>query len=197
MRKKFNRITIQVIALVLTASTQAVNADREKDHEELRGLRKELVAAIQEKDIDKLAACFTSTFAFTASDQTTVTNKEQLKAYYEKLLANKNSPLKDVQVAAEAEVETIFVGSDSGYVYGRSMDTFTLIDDSTLSVNNKWTAFVTKEDGKWKVAAVHVGVNFYDNPVIDKINSFNKISLCGVALVSLLIGVLVGRKTKK
>jgi hypothetical protein len=35
-----------------------------------------------------------------------------------------------------------------------------------VKLRERWTGVVAREDGAWKIAAVHIGVNFLDNPVI-------------------------------
>jgi hypothetical protein len=41
-----------------------------------------------------------------------------------------------------------------------------LKDGRVFRIKQRWTALVVEEDGAWKVAAAHMGVNFMDNPYL-------------------------------
>ena len=188
-------LALSLIPLVSTA--QDKSGDREQDHEALRSLKTEALAAINAKDIDNLASLFTEDFAFTGSDQTTVTGKDEIIAYYTRLLIDEGAPLKDIKATAEASILTRFIDEKSGYVYGTGEDTYTLANGTSISANNAWTALVVKEDGQWKIAAAHVGINFYDNPVVKKLAGYTTKLAVGTGIVGLIIGFLLGRRGKK
>jgi uncharacterized protein (TIGR02246 family) len=188
-------LALSLIPLVSTA--QDKSGDREQDHEALRSLKTEALAAINAKDMDKLASLFTEDFAFTGSDQTTVTGKDEIIAYYNRLLIDEGAPLKDIKATAEASILTRFIDEKSGYVYGTGEDTYTLANGTSISANNAWTALVVKEDGQWKIAAAHVGINFYDNPVVKKLAGYTTKLAVGTGIVGLIIGFLLGRRGKK
>jgi hypothetical protein len=69
--------------------------------------------------------------------------------------------------APDADVLTHFTADNAGYCYGRGVDTYTLKNGQVVRIRNRWTGVVGKEGGEWKVCAVHVGVNFLDNPLLD------------------------------
>jgi len=188
-------LTLSIIPLLSTA--QEKSGDREQDHEALRSLKTEALAAINAQDIDKLASLFTEDFAFTGSDQTTVTGKDEIIAHYNSLLIDEGAPLKDMKTTAEASILTRFIDEKSGYVYGTGEDTYTLANGTSIPVKNSWTALVVKEDGQWKIAAAHVGINFYDNPVVKKLAGYTTKLAVGTGIVGLVIGFFLGRRGKK
>ena len=191
-------LLLLALSLIPLASTaQDKSSDREQDHQALRSLKTEALAAITAKDIDKLASLFTEDFAFTGSDQTTVTGKDEIIAYYNRLLIDEGAPLKDIKATAEASILTRFIDENSGYVYGTGEDTYTLANGTSISANTAWTALVVKEDGQWKIAAAHVGINFYDNPVVKQLAGYTTKLAVGTGIVGLIIGFLLGRRGKK
>ena len=59
---------------------------------------------------------------------------------------------------------------------------------------------VPAEDGSWKILALPLGVNFYDNPIVDQFQGAAKTYppiAGGVGLIlGLLIGLFLGKKRK-
>lgn len=139
---------------------------READHDALRQLRAKVVTAINQQDVKSLSECFTREFVLTMSDQTVITNATQLEEYYNRMFKDPQGPLSKIETTAEADVLTRFTGENTGYTFGSALDTYTLKDKRVIRIKNRWTALVQKEDGAWKASAVHIGINFLDNPVL-------------------------------
>jgi ketosteroid isomerase-like protein len=141
-------------------------ANRDADHAALRGLLAKAVKAIEARDMDGLKGCFAQPFVFTAIDQTVITSIEQLRAFNDKVFAGKDAPMKKIEIKPEADALTKFLSDNVGYCVGKSTETYTMKDDRAFTMANRWTATVVKEGGEWKIAAVHAGVNFMDNPIL-------------------------------
>lgn len=45
-------------------------------------------------------------------------------------------------------------------------------------------------DGKWRILALHIGANFYDNPIFNAVKDSNKYYAAGGLVAGLLLGVL-------
>ncbi len=159
------------LALLATGSrmaAQEAGIDREADHAALRALMSDVKASIDSRDTDALAACLARQFVFTAVNQTVLTNAASIAEFYTKMLTGEKSLVKTMTLHPSADILTRFIDDNTGYCYGRSDDVYTLRRTGrTVVMPSRWTAVVVKEDGKWKIAAVHTGVNFLDNPVLD------------------------------
>lgn len=140
---------------------------READHAALRVLMANAVEAINRQDMDALASCFTSKFVFTTVDQAVLTSTLALKQYYDRMLKSEASPVSGFQMAPTVEIPTIFLDANTGYSCGISDDAYTLRRGGrVIHILSRWTATVARENGAWKLAAVHAGVNFVDNPLL-------------------------------
>ena len=135
--------------------------------------------AIDKQDTKALASCFAKEFAFTAIDQTTVTNAAQVNAFFNKMFKDANAPLTKMKIEPAADIFTRFIAPNAGYCYGSSAETYTLQGGRSFTMTNRWTALVVKEDGTWKVAAVHSGINFMNNPVLtaSSMSTFRRIGI--------------------
>jgi len=205
MKTKGRTTIILVILLLLTMgnlSAQETVPAQEADHEALRTIKDEITLAINNQDIDQLRKYFTEDFVFTTVDQTVLTDLASMKDYYDLMLKADDSLVSSLQMAPEAEIQTVFLDENTGYCYGVSEDTYAVRSSGqSVSMNSRWTALVVKESGQWKIKAVHVGVNFIDNPLIDSLKSLAwRNSLIAVVigiLLGLVTGVIVSRKLGK
>jgi ketosteroid isomerase-like protein len=155
------------ICLGLSATAQEAEPDRDADHDALRALRTKVTTAINGEDVETLQTCFTREFVFTPVDQTVITNRAGLAAYYNRIFKDPESIVAKLETEPKADILTRFTGPDTGYCYGHALDRYTMKNGRIYSIPNRWTALVRREDGAWKIEAAHVGVNFIDNPVLE------------------------------
>lgn len=139
---------------------------RDADHDALRALKQSIVAAINQQDVAALLTCFTKEFVFTTIDQRVITDEQGILNYYNEMLHSPDAQIVDMEVALEADDLTHFTDENTGYCVGTSAETYTLKDGKIFRMQARWTATLVKENGEWKAAAVHVGVNILDNPVL-------------------------------
>ncbi|MBA2480917.1 MAG: hypothetical protein H0V44_09655 [Planctomycetes bacterium] len=194
-------LAIALAACLTTPETRAgessIAGDREADHQQLRSLLVEMTTALNSADIAKLEGCLASKFDITFADQSHLTDVTALKAYDARIRQEKR--VNAMVFAPVADAPTRFLGADAGVCTGTSTDTFTGDDGSTFILTSRWTATVVREQGAWKLSAVHAGVNLLDNPVLAAVTSMiPKIAIASaaVAILSLVIGYLVGRRRR-
>ena len=79
-----------------------------------------------------------------------------------------------------------------GLVYGGGVENYQLTDGRFLPMKTRWTATVIKEsDGKWRILALHIGANFYSNPIFDAVKDSTKYYAAGGLALGLLLGGLI------
>ena len=101
-------------------------------------------------------------------DQTVLTSVTEIKEYYGRMLERKDSPIKQFIIKPKADILTRFIDENTGCCYGTSEDEYVLRrNDRKVTMPSRWTAIVVKEDGQWKIAAAHSGVNVLENPVLE------------------------------
>lgn len=166
-------MNLQRIAVVLTAAlcwlaTGAARAAdvHETDHAALRALLKTVTTAINAQDVKTLEDSLSKNFVFTTVDQTVLTNRAGVTAYYDRMFRAADAPLKKMEIKPQADILTQFIAPDAGYCYGSSVESYTLKEGKIFTFHTRWTAVVIREDGQWKAAALHAGINFLDNPVL-------------------------------
>ncbi|OGV67561.1 MAG: hypothetical protein A3K19_13440 [Lentisphaerae bacterium RIFOXYB12_FULL_65_16] len=157
-------LVLMGLALGSVAGAQSGDG-READHEALRALRGKVTAAIEKQDMKALVECMASKFVVITVDQSRLTSETELTSYFDNMFRAKDSKVSGMTVAITADALTQFTDANTGYCTGTSKDTYTLKRGGTATFDSRWTAVLVKEKGAWKVAAVHCGVNFLDNPL--------------------------------
>jgi len=186
-----------VLALLLCAGSNsralAAEENREADHAALRALRDKVVQAIDNQDIKTLASCFAKEFAFTAVNQTVVTNETQMQELFDRMFRGNDALVTTLKTEPKADILTRFVDTNTGICYGSSKDTYTMKSGKVVEMNVRWSATVVKENGEWKVAIAHVGTDFLNNPVLEGVEEFTKMIGFGAGVGGLLVGLVIGR----
>jgi ketosteroid isomerase-like protein len=182
--------SLAVIVLFSIPATFAADAgDRSADHTALRALLVEVTAALNSGDANKLQAYLATPFVITFVDQQRFTDVPAMVAYRAAL--EKDRHLQKMEVTPAADALTTFLGPDVGYCTGTSNDSFDF-PEGTINLSTRWTATLVRQQGAWKVAALHAGVNFLDNPAINNVKSGAKTLVLVAGIAALLIGLVAG-----
>ena len=73
-------------------------------------------------------------------------------------------------------------------VRGAGREEYALLDGRNLDMHTRWTATVVKDKaGKWRILALHIGANFYDNPILAEVQASRKYYALGGLVVGLLL----------
>lgn len=183
--------------LVMGAGLRAGEDEHAADHAALRSLRDKLATAINHQDMNALSSCFAKTFTFTTLDQRVATRPEQVKAIYNELFQGPGAIISSLKSEPQADELTRFLDDHTGIAEGSSKETYVLKSGKSIDLTVRWTATVVKEADGWKVAAAHVGMNPLDNPLLTATNAFWKKVCLGSILGGLLLGVILGRFSRR
>jgi hypothetical protein len=190
---------LSLLALLISYQTlaatglRAAETNREADHAALRQLRDKAVAAINNLDGKALAPCFAKEFAFITVNQTVITNQTQFQEFFDRTFHSPDSLVTGIKTEAIADILTRFIDENTGVCYGSTRDTYTLKSGGTVTMSNRWSVTVIKENGEWKAALVHVGTDFMNNPVLDRAVAFAKKLALGAGVGGLVLGIILCR----
>lgn len=200
MRYFISKGFLVLFFLVFTSIVWAQQDARNEDHDKLRALKAKVVDAFNKRDGQAIAACFTRDFAITTIDQTTLTSAADIEKHFNTMFKSPAAIVVDMKVSPDPEILTSFIDADNGYCYGKNHETYTLKNGTVVPMDSRWTATVHRENGAWKIATIHAGVNFLDNPVLVRSEARVKTTAAigfaaGVVLI-LLVSALFRRKKK-
>jgi uncharacterized protein (TIGR02246 family) len=192
--------TIAAICFVLILSTFNANAEQgdaqDQAHSELKVMLGDIEAAINKKDIDALGNMMSPDVVVTFLNGEVARGVPAVRAYFEKTLGGQSAILKDYRTSAQENAPARLL-DNVALADGVANDEFIFADGSEMSVTTHWSTVVVKQDGQWKVAQLHFSSNIFDNPLVSAAEK-SLAMVGGIALVlGLILGFLVGRKTRK
>lgn len=193
MRHFFCKGLFVLLLLGCSCLAYAQQDGRNEDHEKLRGLKTRVADAFNKRDAQAIAACFTKEFAVTTIDQTTLTSAAAIEEHFRKMFNSPDSYVTDMKVSPEAEILTQFIDADNGYCYGKNHETYTMKNGRVVPMESRWTANVHKENGEWKIATIHAGVNFLNNPVLARSAARAKIMTIAGFAAGIILTLICGR----
>jgi len=170
-------------------------------HAELRLLKQHMEDAMNARDIESILEGVSNEVVFSTMNGDVVKGKDNIRAYFEKMMTGPESRVKDAKTHFEVDELTIlYPGSDEPYdakfgiAYGHSDDEYTLADNTVIKVQPRWSAALVRDEESWKIANFHYSVNMFDNPVLTKMRGLLGIAAAVGLVLGLVIGFLVGRR---
>jgi uncharacterized protein (TIGR02246 family) len=191
-RKRF--LLAVLVALVIPAPGLIAQTPGEADHEELRGMMRAATQALNARQIDALAPLMARQFIITAVDGQTFHDLSGFKAYIDQLYGTR---VREIRFRPEAEELTRFLDADTGLSWGKSTDTYTFRDGDSRTMTSHWTAVVQKQDGRWKLAALHISANVLDNPLLEAAKRYAWIMAGAALLIGMILGFIVRAVTAR
>ena len=163
-------------------------------HQELRGLLQGIETAINTQKYGDLAQYFDEKLHVTTINQNVITTPAGIDAYFKEWFGE-GGYLKKLDIKLNADGLTQLYGDSQnpswGLVYGNGVEQYQLADGRNLDMKTRWTATVTKgDDGKWRILALHIGANFYDNPIYHAVEKSTKYFAAGGLALGLVLGAL-------
>jgi len=177
-----------LLAVALLAPAQAQTTGTPADHDALRQLKADVVTAINTRDHAMTGKVLARPFMATVITQDSFTEVDKVKAYFDSLFTRSFLAIRSIRIEAEADDFATIQEGTFAFAKGGTKERYEMADGRIFDMAGRWTAVAQKQDGAWKVASIHAGVNFLDNPVIAAIEK----SLVWFGAGGLALGLVVG-----
>lgn len=134
---------------------------------------------------------------FTDMTGESLRGRAALLDYFKREFIDEGHSLQRMHSEFTADFLSILVPTDVALNQGKGHGRFTFVDGKELTVDTRWTATLVKRSGAWKLAAFHFSPPMFDNPVVNAYRKWIYKAAAIAGVVALLIGVLVGRATRR
>jgi hypothetical protein len=119
----------------------------------------------------------------------------EVLAYYDRMVKGSGRILSRYTTKAKLNGHARFLGDGSVAIADGTMeDEFTPVSRGAFKLNSNWTTTVAKINGEWKIVALHLSSNVFNNSLLDEAKSALLYTGAGGALVGLLLGWFLGRR---
>jgi ketosteroid isomerase-like protein len=162
-------------------------------HEELRGVLREVVAAMNSGQYDKMLPYLTEDVEATSITQEVMSSRADVSKYFQEWFGPIGY-MRKMEMSLDADKLTELSPDKSwGLVRGKALEHYEAKDGNLFDFVTRWTAvMVRSDDGKWRLRAIHFGTNHLDNPVLTKVQrTLVRDAIIG-AIASLIVGVALG-----
>jgi ketosteroid isomerase-like protein len=185
---------IRAALLVLLLGVSGALAERasDADHQALRALKDDVLKAINSRNLASMDALLNKPFLATVLTQESFNDAGKLRGWFEGLFTRPVLRLTRLQMSAEADEQAQIYQGTFAVARGSTNERYELGDGRGFDIQGRWTATAMKQNGRWRVVAVHSATNFLDNPVINAIERHSLNFALGAAAVGIILGGLLG-----
>ncbi|MBV9492682.1 MAG: nuclear transport factor 2 family protein [Acidobacteria bacterium] len=196
MRRLLPMLLLMSTLPAIAQAPPAPNPD-EPVHQALRQLKATMAKALNERDLNTIVANVTPNVVFTTMNGDVCHGPAEIRAYFDKMLNAPGHIVKNLTVSFEADALTDLHGGDTGIAYGSSNDHYELTNGQVFDIHGRWSCTLVKEGDRWLIANFHYSANVFDNPILNKTKQWATWAAVGAAIVALLVGFFVGRRTRR
>ena len=182
-----------VLALLCVAPLAWAEEPDHAIHEELRGVLREVVTAMNSGQYDKMLPYLTEDVEATSITQEVMSSRADVSKYFQEWFGP-TGYMRKMEMKLDADKLTELSPDKSwGLVRGKALEHYEAKDGNLYDFVTRWTAvMIRSDDGKWRLRAIHFGTNHLDNPVLTKVQrTLVHYGVIG-AIVSLIVGLALG-----
>jgi len=170
-------------------------------HDALRKVRDEIIAAWDKRDVDALLSHVAPNVVVTWQNGEVSRGHAGVRKFYEEVMGTDNKLIADMKSTFKVDELSILYGDSTAIAFGSIHDDITFqravarapfMGSGTMSLDSRWTATLVKLDGDWKIAAYHVSMDAFANPILDKALAVGKRLAMVAGAIALVIGLLLG-----
>ena len=162
------RAFVALLLALLSGVALAAQADpRAADREALLVVFREMEAAINAQDVERMIAQMTPDATVTWLNAQVSRGHDEIRAYYHRMVKGPDRILDRYTTAAKLGASARFFG-DVAVADGSMEDAFVPVARGPFELSSRWSSTSVKIDGRWKVAAMHLSANVFTNSLIDE-----------------------------
>lgn len=178
------------------AAEDLVNDPHAADRQALIGVFHAMEDAINAQDVERMVAQMTPDATVTWLNGEISRGHDEIRAYYNRMVKGPERILDKYTTAAKIGAHARFFG-DVAVADGSMRDSFVPVARGPFQLDSRWSSVSVKQNGQWKVAALHLSANVFTNDLIEEAKSAaGKVGIGG-AIVGLVLGWLAARLRKR
>ena len=158
---------IAALLAVAGAPVGAAPDPRAADREALLVVFREMEAAINAQDVERMVAQMTPDATVIWLNAEVSRGHDEIRAYYHRMVKGPERILDRYTTAAKLGASARFFG-DVAVADGSMEDAFFPVARGPFQLSSRWTSTSVKADGRWKVASMHLSANVFTNSLIEE-----------------------------
>lgn len=187
------------LALSLAALGQepAPNDPHAADRQQMLHIFREVEASINEQSLDRMVKQMDPAATVVWANGEISRGPAEILAYYDRMVKGPDRVLSRYTTKAKLNGHARFLADGNVAIADGTMeDEFTSTLRGPFKLNSNWTTTLAKINGEWKVVALHLSANVFNNVLLDDAKKAIAYTTGGGLLAGALIGWFLGRRKK-
>ncbi|MEC5385288.1 nuclear transport factor 2 family protein [Uliginosibacterium sp. H3] len=182
-------ILILLSMLCLWNASAIAQDDHAADRQALIGILHDVEKGINDSNIDLMARHFDDKAVITWLNAETSRGPQGVKDYFARMVGDApGAVLSKYATHPKISGPATFYG-DVAVASGTMEDEFTPHKRSVFKFDSRWTATLNKTGGEWKIVALHLSTNSFNNALTDELRQLSIYTGAGGAAVGLLLAI--------
>lgn len=176
-----------VLSLSLGAPLAVGAEDRAADRQQLLRILDDIEHGINDANVDMMARHIDDKAVVTWLNAEVSQGPEGVRAYFRRMVGSApGTVLSQYVTHPKISQPAVFYG-EVAVANGTTEDEFTPHDRSVFKFSSRWTATLRKADGQWKIIALNLSTNTFDNALISELERLAFFAGGGGLLAGLLL----------
>lgn len=174
-----------VAQVVLAGQQEDPHAD---DRQKLRHILREVEGSINDQSLDRMVQQMDQNVVVVWANGEVSRGPADVLAYYERMVKGKDRILKKYLTSAKLHGPARFLGNDVAIADGTMEDEYFPVLRRPFRLHNRWTTTIARINGEWKIVALHLSGNVFNNVLLDELKG----ALLYTTIAGLVFGALAG-----
>jgi hypothetical protein len=195
-------VAAPLVAAQMAAPASAFAAETDihaADRQALLKIFQEMEAGINAQDVGRMVAQMHPDATVTWLNGEVSRGHDEIRAYYDRMVKGDRRILEKYLTTAKVGAPARFIGSggDVAVAFGSMADQFFPVARGPFILDSRWTSTSSKIDGQWKIGALHLSANVFNNPLIDEAKNAAIYAGAGGAIIGFTLAWILGRLMRR
>lgn len=180
-------LLVFLLSVLLGSSLAFGEDERAADRQQLLGILGDIEHGINDANIELMVRHIDDKAVVTWLNAEVSEGPDGVRAYFKRMVGSgPDSVLSKYQTHPKISQPAIFYG-DVAVANGTTEDEFTPHRRSVFNFSSRWTATLRKVDGQWKIIALNLSTNTFNNVLISELERFAVLTGVGGLVGGLLL----------
>lgn len=168
-----------------------------EDRQQLLKIFREVEGSINSQSLDRMVQQMDASAIVVWANGEVSRGPAEVLAYYDRMVKGKDRLLTKYLTSAKLSGHARFLGNgDVAIADGTMEDEYFPIIRGPFRLSAKWTTTAEKINGEWKVVALHLSANVFNNVLLDEAKAALMYTTGGGLLAGGLAGWFLGRRRR-
>jgi len=180
-------VLIAFVVFVLGISPAFAQAERDADRQQLLNILGDIERGINDSNIEMMVRHIDEKAVVTWLNAEVSQGPDGVRAYFRRMVGSgPETVLSRYQTHPKISQQAVFYG-DVAVANGTTEDEFTPHHRSVFKFNSRWTATLRKDNEQWKIIALNLSTNTFNNVLITELERFAVLAGIGGLLGGLML----------